>query len=182
MKIRLFVALEVPDDVRDGVDTALRAVRPRQPGLRWTDPGSWHITLVFVGWVAEDRAHEVAAAAKEAAAASSPFELRLDGRLGTFGRRVLWVGLEPSPQAQALVTHLRGGLVERGFDVEDRGFAPHLTVARAARGERVRSGFAVGWEGPDRAWEADRVVVMRSHLARAAGSRYERWAVAELAG
>lgn len=181
MKPRLFVAIEVPADVRAAVDQALHPIRPLHPELRWTDPSSWHLTLAFVGWVEEERTADVSAATAEAAAAGSPFTMALDGRLGTFGGRVLWAGVEPSEEAGEVARRLRAGLAARGYEIEDREFTPHLTVARAPKGGRVRRGTTDDWRGPSLSWGVDRLVVMRSRLSRS-GARYEEWSAALLGG
>lgn len=181
MSLRLFVALDVPVDVRAAVDHALRTVRASQPELRWTDPAGWHLTLAFVGWVDESRAADVVAATDEAAMASRPFTLCLDGRLGSFGGRVLWAGIEPSEEAAAVAARLGVALGSRRFQLEDRPFAPHLTVARVPRTSRVRGRLEHGWQGPTSCWEADGLTVMRSRPSRS-GATYEPWSVASLAG
>ena len=53
--MRLFVAINLPDDVRRAVDEAVEVVRERDMPARWTDPGQYHVTLKFIGEVRPDR-------------------------------------------------------------------------------------------------------------------------------
>lgn len=181
MNLRLFVALAVPGPVRAALAASLEAARRARPDLRWTDPGGWHVTLAFLGWVDDARLGDVHAAVRAAATAATSFEIALDGRAGTFGGRVLWAGLAPSAPLEALVTGVRAALVQRGLPAEDRPFRPHLTLARAGRGRTVPAAVAQEVAVPAGAWRVRDVRVLRSHLGRE-GARYEVLARCPLGG
>ncbi|MEX1252993.1 MAG: RNA 2',3'-cyclic phosphodiesterase [Dehalococcoidia bacterium] len=132
-QLRLFVACELPDDVREAlgrVQADLR--RAGADSLRWVRPEGIHVTLKFLGEVDAERVDAVTSAL---AAAIEPFELRVrPSALGTFGGdrlRVVWVGLEGDIDALAsLAGRVEGALEPLGFPRERRPFAPHLTLAR----------------------------------------------------
>jgi len=135
--MRLFVALELPDDVRREVKRRLAGVRGRLPRARWVDPDIVHLTLLFLGETAAERVPALAAALADACRLPA-FAVRLAGG-GTFppGRpaRVAWVGLEEwSGEAgslaalQAAVT--RAAVEAIGFVPEGRPFTAHVTLAR----------------------------------------------------
>ena len=140
-ELRLFVACELPGDVRDGlgrVEADLR--RGDRVGLRWVRPEGIHVTLKFLGGVDETRVEEITAAL---AAAIEPFELRLRPatvggfpsaglRAGGGARlRVIWVGLEGDIEGlAALAARVEAALQPLGFPAERRPFAAHLTLAR----------------------------------------------------
>ena len=133
-QVRLFVACELPDDVRDALGRIQADLR-RMAGdsLRWVRPESIHVTLKFLGEVDATRVGDITAAL---AAAIEPFELRVrPATLGTFGGdrlRVVWVGLEGATDAlAALAARVEGALEPLGFPREQRPFAAHLTLARA---------------------------------------------------
>jgi RNA 2',3'-cyclic 3'-phosphodiesterase len=164
---RLFVAVEVHEAVRTAVDLAVGPLRAEHPDLRWTDPSRWHLTLAFLGDVEGEQRAEVDAAAAGAVAGRSPFRLWLSGDVGTFGRAVLWAGLDPSPELEGLAVALDAELRRRGFDLEERAFVPHLTLARVARGRRLpRRDWNAHVTLPRHGWEAERLVVVRSRLGR----------------
>ncbi|RMF80867.1 MAG: RNA 2',3'-cyclic phosphodiesterase [Nitrospirae bacterium] len=125
--VRLFVAIDLPEPVRE----RLAALCSGVPGARWVAPEQFHLTLRFIGEVAEDRFREIAAALP--AAAGPPFSLALDG-LGFFpprGRpRVLWAGVAASEPLLALRTRVESALAAVGVEREGRRFAPHVTLAR----------------------------------------------------
>jgi 2'-5' RNA ligase len=88
-----------------------------------------HLTLAFLGEIAADRRPEVTRAADDTRGAA--FSLGLD-RVGAFRRaRVAWAGTSKAPQPLLeLQGALAARLAERGFALEEREFAPHLTLAR----------------------------------------------------
>lgn len=158
----LFVAVEVPAPVGYELEAALDPVRSSRPILRWVDPSRYHLTLLFLGSVDDDAVPAVAAAVEEGCAGTGPFTIALSGRLGTFGRRVLWAGLAPCPELEAVALGLRRA-VGRVLGVPDgnRPFSAHLTVARAGR-EAVRKQAVAGVALPELSWPVERVVLLRS--------------------
>lgn len=170
-RARLFVAVQIPQSVRDAVDVAAEEIRRRQPELKWTSLSSFHLTLAFLGWVDLDAIPAVDRATARAAAASEPFAIRLTGEAGTFGSKVLWAGIEESTHLKALADGVRANLSAEGFPIESRPFHAHLTLARGRQDTRVRRELATSYDGPRHSWKVEQVVVMRSRLSRS-GARY----------
>lgn len=165
------MAVAVPPAVADQLDAALAVLRARHAGLRWSHPGAWHLTLAFVGEVDGDTAAAVDESAARAARLVAPFEVGLDGRLGTFGARVLWAGITAPQALWTLADGVRRELGHHGLTTDERPFSAHLTVARAPRRGAVPRGVAEGWEGPRPAWRVETVTVVRSRPG-ASGGRY----------
>jgi 2'-5' RNA ligase len=124
---RLFVALDLPDDVK-------RSLEPLAKGLgdvRWSTPDQQHLTLRFLGEVDNGTTHDVVDAL--ATVPALPFELRLKG-LGHFPPRgepqVLWVGVDRSAELKSLKRRIDRALAAVGMRPESRKFAPHVTIAR----------------------------------------------------
>jgi 2'-5' RNA ligase len=136
---RLFIAIEVPGEIRKELAECQRRLARRAPGFRWTALDHMHLTLVFLGET--DRAGDVRKAMDAAAASAAPMDLAV-GRLGFFGRpaapRVVWAGVQGSQALGELQRGLTAALRAAGFTVEDRPFAPHLTLGRARDGARNR--------------------------------------------
>ncbi len=127
-----------------------------------------HLTIAFLGSVAADRA----ASAREAGAAvrAAPFDLDLD-RLGSFrGARVAWAGCEGAPHGLArLHESLGSSLRHRGFELEERAFAPHVTLVR--RIERLVERRVTGTI----AWRVDALTLVRSEPGTGDYKVVERW-------
>jgi 2'-5' RNA ligase len=190
--LRLFVALEPPAEVRDrlaAIADELKARAGRAAGdVRWAPTENLHLTLQFLGAVAEDRVDGVRAAVAAAAAAAPPLLLHVEGA-GAFPSprrpRVLWAGLsgDTAPLA-ALVKDLGARLAPLGFPPEARPFSAHLTLGRARdpRGApRLAAALGPLAPAPAVAWRARDVVLVRSHLSPK-GSRYEAISRAPLGG
>ena len=160
--MRLFVAVEVPVAVREAVAGTVAPLRESMPRLRWVDPSRYHLTLVFMGAVADEAVAQVEPAVARGVAGAAPFALALDGRLGVFGRRVLWAGLEESRPLAALASAVSSAVASVvALPDGERAFSAHLTLARAGR-EPVRAAAVAGVAVPRLAWEVDRVALMRS--------------------
>lgn len=171
-RLRLFFAVWVPPDCGDVIWRELAPLRRRAPGVRWTPPDSYHVTLRFLGDVEPERVAPLSALLDEAARVPR-VPIRLHG-LGAFPSKgppsVIWIGAE-SPTLASLHLRLEEGLDPLGFQAEKRAFHPHLTVGRL----RARKG-AVSIRAAETAPSARAFVVDRLHLVssdlRPSGPRY----------
>jgi 2'-5' RNA ligase len=171
--LRLFVAVDVPGDIRTGLADHVAPLREALGG-RWTPPENWHVTLKFLGRTWPRLLDWVIQRCEEAATAGEAFESSIEG-LGAFptGRRarVLWAGLEDGEgRFGALAAALEDALGAE-FDTEKRAFAPHLTVARFQPPVAVQDAID-GISVRSHPFAVDRLVLYRSHLQRPA-PRYE---------
>jgi len=132
--MRLFVALNLPNKEKGRIFRAARVLRDAELPVRWVEPDKFHITLKFLGHVAEDRIEAVEDAVARAAQATGALQLEVAG-IGAFPTirrpQVIWVGVEPTPALRCLKQDLEWVLSDCGFDRETRAFHPHLTLGRA---------------------------------------------------
>lgn len=135
--MRLFVAINLPDDVRRRVHEGVAGVRDREMPARWTDPDQYHVTLKFIGQVRPDRRDDHVEVLRRIGAGYRPVELTVR-ELGAFPSlrrpRVIWIGVHPTPQLRALKHDLEHGYASLGVERETRAFRPHVTLARAEDG------------------------------------------------
>jgi 2'-5' RNA ligase len=140
--LRLFFAIPLPDGARDAVAHALAPLRAAAPDLSWDPPATLHLTLRFVGAVAEDAVEPLVAAVTACVRRVPPPPLVLAGG-GAFPDadqpRALWIGVGPDGALSPLVEAMNTSLAPLGIPVEARAYVPHLTVAfvREARADRV---------------------------------------------
>jgi RNA 2',3'-cyclic 3'-phosphodiesterase len=130
--MRLFVALEIPSDVRENLAVLIKSLRAVSPQTRWVRPENLHVTLKFIGEVPEGK---LAAFRAALAGVRSEQSVALDFRgLGFFPNekhpRVFWAGIEASPNLKTLATDIDGATEKLGIPREQRPFSPHLTLAR----------------------------------------------------
>lgn len=173
---RLFVALPVPDHVRVLTQAATAPVREAAPDLTWTRPEGWHVTLAFLGEVAADRVEEVTETIG-AAVTSGPHAPVACTLAGTdrFERRVLFLTVDDDPDGAvaALGATIQEALVAAHLPVQRRAVRPHLTLARASRrGAAVTDEVVAAVPTVRAGWEADQVVLVRSHVG-GGPARYE---------
>jgi 2'-5' RNA ligase len=168
--LRLFVALELPIEVRE----RLRAVMGGVHGARWQTDQQLHMTLRFIGEVDEAKAEDIDSALR--AISFSPFQVSLHGA-GLFGTmhkpRMLWAGAAPEAPLAHLSQKIETALVRIGLPAETRKFTPHITLARfkgpSGRVERFLADHDQLWSPP---WTVERFTLFRSHLAHS-GAIYE---------
>jgi len=123
---RLFTGLEIPDDVALDLDF----MRGGISGARWIDRESYHITLRFIGDIAEGLAREISYELEGVEA--KPFKLRLAG-MGVFGGNkphALFAHVEESPELRRLQSIHERICQALGLPPEPRKFAAHVTLAR----------------------------------------------------
>jgi 2'-5' RNA ligase len=144
-RARLFVALDIPEDVRAGL-ASWGAGALADPALRPVRPESLHVTLAFLGYRPEkeiDRLSEIVAAAR---APAPEIELRDPVAKPNARRARLFALPAPSAGAEEIQARLQDALVaERLYEPEKRPFWSHLTVARVrpeGRGSKRPMGVA----------------------------------------
>jgi 2'-5' RNA ligase len=127
---RLFTAFPVP---------ALRALHEQADAFRQADlrlrmesPERWHVTLNFLGDVADSEVGSLAGQLRKVTCGVGPVPIRLQG-LGAFPDlrlpRVIWVGVESSHELTLLHARLGRVIEEMGVPSEPV-FVPHVTLAR----------------------------------------------------
>ena len=153
------------------LDDALEALAPLLPAIveeaqgRPVPAANLHATLAFVGSISREAFDRLARIGQELPRA--PIALALD-TVGSFrGARVAWVG--PSslpPELTRLHDALSARLREDAFQVEDRPYRPHVTVARHCKHALpARSIGALPWRV--------RRIVLYESIGAEGGPRYE---------
>jgi 2'-5' RNA ligase len=180
---RLFIAIELPDDILRQIAHVQQQIGRQIPAraVRWVKPNSIHLTLKFLGDVEKDRIDSLKSALDEAAANHVPFSLEVAAPgcfPNTRNPRVLWLGLEGDLESlDALQRSIEEGMTGLGFEPENRGFSPHLTLARVqrntSRDNASRVGLAAerGLAEPVGGWQVESLSLMRSQL-KPSGSIY----------
>ncbi|MDC0661586.1 RNA 2',3'-cyclic phosphodiesterase [Marinobacter sp. SS21] len=124
--MRLFIGLALPAEIKQQV----LATQHRCSGARWQNANQLHLTLNFIGQVAEDQAPALCNLVSDFS--FTPFSLQLAGA-GRFGSHALWLGVVPEEPVIQLYLALRHRLEAQGWPTERRRFRPHITVARLGR-------------------------------------------------
>jgi len=177
--VRLFLAINLADDVRRAAWDATAPLRDAAPGVGWVAAARLHLTLKFLGEQSEAQVAAVSASLDEVAGRHRAFTVQLGG-VGAFPNfrrpRVVWMGVTPDPRLELLHHDIEVACERLGFALDGRAFRPHMTLARARGREDTdairglaRVGQGVVFEAETRVESVD---VMQSVLGAAA--RYER--------
>lgn len=176
-KKRLFIAIGLPDDIKEDLAREVEKLQPAlDPGVRFAVVDSWHITLVFLGDQSDDDINLINQALAETVTEFAPAAIRFDRiAYGPIGRtpRMIWLVADraTSKHLAAIKADLEKRLFERviTFEQEHRQFEAHLTLARFNSVSRsVLPALAVPFPTEYTAGALD---LMESHLARA-GAEY----------
>ena len=132
--LRAFIAVEIPLEIREAV---AKAAAPLQNGLgpsvRWVPTGNMHLTLKFLGDVSSGNLEMLSQMLHAEADLFNCFDLRLSG-LGSFPNlkraRVIFIGVHAPPTLEALRRGIESAAHRLGYESEERGFSPHLTIGR----------------------------------------------------
>jgi 2'-5' RNA ligase len=131
--MRVFVALDINDVIRDRIARFLDGVRGFAPDARWARPESLHVTLKFIGEKSEEAVENIKRTLETIAAGSFEMNFRGYGFFpGARAPRVFWVGIDGGPKLTSLAATVDETLARLGVSREEHAFNPHLTLARGA--------------------------------------------------
>jgi len=174
--MRVFIAVDIPGEVRKALGDLQRALRPLTASARWVAPESIHITLKFIGEIPEKRLDDISE--NLTGLTWKPFTVTVRGVgffPGTRSPRVFWAGME-APTMQGLTEQLDTLLERSGFEKEKRAFRPHITLARAknTRIDPPIVSAAAKYEQHDfGSFSVDRIFLFKSTL-KPSGAVYDK--------
>ncbi|MFJ8620843.1 RNA 2',3'-cyclic phosphodiesterase [Streptomyces clavifer] len=183
--VRVFIALAPPDHAKEELARELGPAYGTHPHLRWNRIEDWHITLAFLGELPAGTVPLLRRPLADLAAGRRPPGLALRGS-GSFDDRVLWSGVEGDlDELHTLAADVRSAVRNCGVTFEERPLRPHLTLARARRGDRTSAAeIAEGLAGfTGRRWPAERLHLVGSNAGRGKGPIHyrdiESWALGD---
>ncbi len=132
--MRLFIAIDINEDIKKRIDEMVERLRPFARDAKWVRSQNLHITLKFLGEVKDGvRVERIKRLLENIAGKTMPFSLHLSGT-GFFPDerrpRVFWIGIKESDELLRLFMEVDNGLSSMGFLPEKRGFSGHVTIAR----------------------------------------------------
>ena len=125
--MRLFIAIELPDDVK----MKLVGVIPKHSAIHRVAADQLHLTLHFLGDVAAEQLSLLKAALAEIRLETCLLEF---DKTGCFPHlrypRVFWAGLKPQPLLERLTADIRQVVTSCGIVTEEKPFKAHITLGR----------------------------------------------------
>lgn len=176
MKKRLFIAINLPEDVKDKIEAALENIRYGFTNdVRFLPRDNWHITVTFLGDQLDESLPAIVKSMKEAVSSfRQPVIKFTDIDYGPKSRppRMIWLNgaVESAKDLAVLKRNLDDGLVENGviFKKERRHFNIHITLARFSFSKdlpAIKSDFKTSFR-------AKSLDLMESRLSRS-GAEYD---------
>jgi 2'-5' RNA ligase len=151
--MRLFIALDIDDEIRGRIGRFVEGVSGFAPEARWVKPESLHVTLKFIGEQPDAKVDEITHTLGTIVANGVTLQFRGHGFFPTAkAARVFWIGIEAGPELAALAAAVDQETARLGVPKEERAFSPHLTLARGGH----RSSGSPRWskeDGPNRTFQ-----------------------------
>lgn len=134
--IRSFIAVDLNDYIRDNISTFQKTLVATNADLKLVESHNTHITLRFLGEVSTKNIDDICNILKNLK--FSPFNVSLKG-IGVFPNisriNVIWIGLiNGLEELVDIFNQLEQGFKRLGLRSDDRGFSPHITIARVKSG------------------------------------------------
>ena len=174
--MRAFVAIDVPEAVKDALGRAQETLRATGADLKPVGRDGMHLTLAFLGEVPDGVVERLGACLDEAVRAFPFFAVPVR-EVGFFGSpgspRVVWAGLQAAGTTLAGLQAAVGSAVQAcagpdwSWQPEARAFVPHLTLARVRSARNAAALVAACDKLKDRAFgdmPVERVTLFRSDL------------------
>jgi RNA 2',3'-cyclic 3'-phosphodiesterase len=133
--MRVFVALDLNQEIRERIQKFVEEIRATAPDARWISGESLHVTLKFIGEQPDTVVPQVENSLRSIQ--TKPLQVTFAGT-GFFptprAARVFWIGIEGGDALTRLAKSIDDPSAKIGIPKEDRGFSPHLTLARTRGG------------------------------------------------
>jgi 2'-5' RNA ligase len=131
--LRVFVAIDLDEKTKDSLWGLVEELMAYRADVRWVRREALHLTLKFLGEVAESKVSQIEEAVRDACAGAWAFEMAVRGTgvFASFSRpRVLWAGVPMTKALSGIQASVEDALARIGFDREKRDFHPHITLGR----------------------------------------------------
>lgn len=182
-RVRTFVAVELPPEVRDVLAQASGLLSTGLAGAKFVSAKDLHVTLKFLGYLSAGDLDALKVQLGSVARSTEPFEMRL-GSLGAFpsmrSARVVWAGISRGKlEVSQLAEKVEDACQEAGFSRSEQRFHPHVTLARLKARMKLPDDPAVVRklkELSDHPFKVEHITLMKSEL-RPGGPIYSPLAV-----
>jgi len=139
--MRLFVALDINDEIRCRIARFLEGVCGFAPEVRWVRPESLHVTLKFIGEKSAEKAEEIERALRTISAETIDIAFRGYGFFpNARAPRLFWIGVEAGSKLAWLAAAVDKSLTALEVPPEGHSFNAHLTLARGGTRSHARKG------------------------------------------
>lgn len=164
---RLFIALEIPENIRGRISVLREEVIKEKLNLKWEPDEKVHLTLKFIGEV-NDESIEPISETLEFLEKYEKVKCKLT-RFGFFFKneipQILWIGLWVDNILFNIVEQLNNELIKYNIPAEGRKFKPHVTLLRIKK--RFSQEWVTKFNGfiiPEINFTSDSILLIKSEL------------------
>lgn len=139
--VRLFVAIDFPEDIRERFRGPQEHLKKSSARLNPVDPALIHMTLKFIGEISNDAVGRISSVLSSVT--FSPYDLHITGIGSNNPRqpRVIWCEIADGGGSAALHAKVEDALAPLGIPRDDRPFRPHATLARVKQSDPSLPGW-----------------------------------------
>ncbi len=169
--IRTFVAIDLPEGIKDDLSSVIADLGRKNDRVRWVKPAGMHLTLKFLGDIPEQTVGTLSAELDAVAREFPPLGLAVEG-LGAFPNlrrpRVVWAGMSGDLELlRKLASRVDRACTSFGVKPEKRPFQAHITIGRL----KVPTVVDLNKELRKKDFSATEIVLYQSELLPT-GARY----------
>lgn len=176
--IRTFIAVDPSQQVRETLKRLMESLASMDAGYKWVPPNQLHLTLSFLGDVADRDIPELCRDVETALSDGLPFEMSLKSVSAFPAKRtpqIIWIGTGIGYEEIRLLHQNLGWIADRwSAKKERREYIPHLTLARLKKGRRPSDALLTELarlsEYSTGSFIVDKVIVYSSFLDRSGRS------------
>lgn len=133
MTNRLFIALKLPQEIREEIASITRSIYKGTENKHWEPAEKLHLTVKFLGNVDENRTNDIIESFTDAFSGIRMIRTSYD-KFGFFLPKILWLGLNTEEHLFRLVDKIEENFSKLGFEKEKRKFKSHITLLRMKEG------------------------------------------------
>jgi len=175
--MRAFLAIELPQEIKDYLQTVIAGMAGRVRGVRWVREDGLHITLKFLGEIENETALRIRDVISGIRTGHAPFSASLSGIDAFPNRRrarvvvvKLGKGIE---NIRNIFNDVEEGLLKLDMEPEGREYTPHITLGRVKEPQPLLEKNVVPLEAKE--FALDRVVLFQSTLTREGAQYAPQW-------
>ena len=133
--MRVFVGLDIPEEMRAAITRYMEGLRESAPDVRWVRPESLHVTLKFIGEEAGDQVKRIERELATVKAGAFRVAFRETGFFpNAKNPRIFWVGIHAGEELPNLAMAVDEAVARTGVAREEKAYKPHLTLSRSGSG------------------------------------------------
>ncbi len=134
--LRLFIALDFPDELRQRLGAVISDAKDYCEGIKWVSPENIHLTLKFLGETPEDMVSAITGGIEMAISDRAAYNVSVTG-FGGFPNlrkpRVVWAGITGEKAIIETAHMVNTELTRIGIPADAKRLSPHITLGRVKR-------------------------------------------------